>query len=1587
MIIHIQRAIVLLTAACVASALYAGGPASSIADGKAANAQLASPDHILARTHSADRDPADLPAVLRANGLEVAAEVRAVPGLRIIRVTDHGNSRSRAARMTGLQRRMEALRATGLFAYVEHNWEVRIQQTPTDSFFVSGELWGLENTGQNGGLAGIDVNAVPAWSIATGDPSVVVAIIDTGIRYTHQDLSGNMWLNPGEIPANGLDDDGNGYIDDVYGINAITGTGNPMDDNDHGTHVAGTVAATAFDTGNHVGVAWDARLMALKFLDSDGRGDVSGAIACIDYAIANGASIINASWGGPGYSQALKDVIDAAGTAGVLFVAAAGNSGINTDTSPFYPAGYDSSNIISVAAIDRDGSRAFFSNYGYGSVDLGAPGADIWSTTASSDSSYASFNGTSMAAPHVSGVAALVADHFSSAGVYELRTALLQSATPLTSLNGLTSTGGMINAEAALLMEEDGDMEFQVASERGALIAGQMNVITVVVTDLYAVTGAIVTGYLDGESPVAFLDDGIAPDAVANDAVYSASLLAPTEPESIDFHVSATAAGKNPSTAVVTFSIINPPDNDNFADRTILPTSETVAYGTNIESTLEPGEPLNPFGAGSHSVWWEWTPDVSGNASVSTSGSDFDTTIALYTGSALGSLSLVAANDDRVGYAGAVNFEAVEGQTYIIQVNDYSYHTGNIQLNYGSFTTGVPNDDFKDRQLLESGTTQIIGTNVGSTEEYPLEPYFYPWEALDSVWYEWIAPSPDPATITTLGSSFDTVIAVYTGDNLTSLVQVAGNDDVSWPDELTSEVTFPPIAGESYKIQVYGNAFSSPTEGTIVLNYPDPAPPAVANDYFSQRILLQPGTTQASGTNVGATLELDEPVNPPTAGAHSVWWQWISPVTGSVTIDTFGSNFDTTLAIYTGDSVGELVLMGSSDDSTGDQSEVTFIAAQGESYSLQVNGSGTATGDIKLNFPSPAYPRPDNDDFANRILLATGTTQDTGTNNGATTETGEVLEPAGAGLHSVWWEWVPPTSALATIDTLRSDFDTTIALFRGNTLDSLTLIASNNDDGGPQSSVSFTPEESARYMIQVNGNGPATGNIVLNYPSPGIPRPLNDDFVDRIVLPAGTIQALGGNDYATAESGEPADVPAGSGQTVWWEWIAPYTGPATFDTFDSSFDTTLAIYTGTELGSLSLIGANDDYVSYYSSVSFSAIAGESYMIQVDGNNEFLGTGLVVLNYPMPGPVAANPGRLRLTGVSGGNAFTSIGLNSVHGSAVNYTVSSPSDWISVVPDAGTVSAGGSVALSVVAGAFPGFSESLETTINIALDHPDVTEISIPVEVVHESYIIEIPDPNLRAALEEHTGRRPGEPLTWLELFILQSFNASSRSIEDLTGIEYAVNLLYLYLNDNSISDIPQLSSIPYLFDLELNGNNLHDISNLTDLGNLIWLDIRNNFLDINPGSDDRAVIDAILGIGASVEYDPQKAGLIELPDWASSYGLKNPDSDPDDINNPLGISNILAFSMGLDPTSISADALPVVDSPAKDLYRFTYYRNLNAIGVTTSTLVSYDLGSWAARIPDSISVIWDSGDGHQKVEAFFEDTSPLLFFQLQAVPQE
>ncbi len=352
--------------------------------------------------------------------------------------------------------------------YAEPNYYQYATGTPNDALF--GLLWGMHNTGQTvNGTAGIpdaDIDAPEAWDITTGSSSVVVAVVDSGVSTLSvvNDLSGNIWSNPGEIPENGIDDDSNGYVDDVVGWDFVFDDNSPNDANGHGTHVAGTVAAVGNNSTGVTGVSWSTKIMALRFLDARGSGSTEDAISAILYANAKGAHVINNSWGGDGYNQSLKDAIDASSA---VVVCAAGNGGSDrigddNDAVPHYPSSYTSSNLIAVAATDQNDNRASFSNYGPTSVDVAAPGVNILSTL--STGGYGYLAGTSMAAPHVAGLAALIHTVSSSASsgnrtlaATDIIQTIKDTVDPLSSLSGVIATGGRINAYTAVSSGGNGD--------------------------------------------------------------------------------------------------------------------------------------------------------------------------------------------------------------------------------------------------------------------------------------------------------------------------------------------------------------------------------------------------------------------------------------------------------------------------------------------------------------------------------------------------------------------------------------------------------------------------------------------------------------------------------------------------------------------------------------------------------------------------------------------------------------------------------------------------------------------------------------------------------------------------------------------------------------------------------------------------------------------------------------------------------------------------------------------------------------------------------------------------------------------------
>ena len=317
---------------------------------------------------------------------------------------------------------------------------------PDDPFFSN--MWGLHNTGQSGGIIDADIDAPEAWEIARGCSTVIVGIVDSGIDYAHPDLRENIWINAGEIENNGIDDDLNGYVDDARGYDFDAGANDPMDAGVHGTHVAGIIGAKTNNLLGTSGIAWDVRLMPLKFMDEDGRGAASDAIAAIEYAIKMGAQILNLSWGGTAFSEALYETLASADSAGLLIVASAGNAGTDNDDIPHSPSSYDLKNLIAVTAADDSDHLPAFANWGVESVDLAAPGVSILSTAPSEQYGYMS--GSSMAVPHVSGAGVLLWSMFPELTASEVKRKLLASVDQKQSLIGTSQTAGRLNAHAAL---------------------------------------------------------------------------------------------------------------------------------------------------------------------------------------------------------------------------------------------------------------------------------------------------------------------------------------------------------------------------------------------------------------------------------------------------------------------------------------------------------------------------------------------------------------------------------------------------------------------------------------------------------------------------------------------------------------------------------------------------------------------------------------------------------------------------------------------------------------------------------------------------------------------------------------------------------------------------------------------------------------------------------------------------------------------------------------------------------------------------------------------------------------------------------
>lgn len=939
--------------------------------------------------------------ILQENGMEIKREYGIVPGLICIDLSLAKREEARGWNPveleTNLKKRFRLLTNSNLFRYVEFDGIVHSTAVPTDAAYQDGRLWGLHNIGQSGGVSDADIDAPEAWDITKGSETIVVAVCDTGIRYTHEDLEKQMWINEDEIPGNGQDDDGDGYIDNIYGADPINNDGDPADGDGHGTHVAGTIGASANDEGPHVGVAWNVKLMAVKCLSDFGFGSSAAIAASIDFATLNGASICNLSLGGPGFSQAVFDVSVAAAEANVILACAAGNSGTDNDGFPNYPSSYEVENIIAVAATDRSDLLADFSCYGVQSVDLGAPGVEIYSCTSESDNSYDSWPGTSMATPHVAGVLALMRSLQPSWSYLQIREKLFAAVDPLPSLDGKVSTNGRLNAFKAISgmgdagggLVPDGILEVAIMPASGSiLLADSSTNLFVTVVDGPPVTNAVVSALVEINNELQtyfFNNSGDDPDVKAEDNIYSNTIRLPKKGGKMKVSLMVEAPDKQPYLRVVNYDVVPIPENDNYADAYKISGFGDVVEGFNTFATLEPSEPNHAESLGqAGSLWWNWSPPADGMMYADVAGSDGNAILAVYVGtdmeSAVKLVDSSPVDGDRPNY---VQWEGKRGRTYHIAV----------------------------ASLTESQRGYVrLRTEVGGSPDVnpPIVRFTSPNNGIVSVTNRvelaGIAVDPQP--------NASGVKEVFVVQNNQAGVNVLGNQKWNLSVFLSKGIN---------DFEVYGVDYSGNVSKAARLVI-DHRPPEVPNDHFvdaqplnrdfligdgsriqypvSQPIedlakvsisvdgktvpmgevelselnnrylvfasapgkgsvieVVHPTWVSPAQSTARATREDGEPLHAGNEGIGSIWYKFVAPTDGLLSVSSEKADFDTVMGMYIGDRVDRLTLLASNDEDPSMKdvegnpgvSRIDQALEAGMEVFVAVDGFAAARGTVSLS--------------------------------------------------------------------------------------------------------------------------------------------------------------------------------------------------------------------------------------------------------------------------------------------------------------------------------------------------------------------------------------------------------------------------------------------------------------------------------------------------------------------------------------------------------------------------------------------------------------------------------------------------------------
>jgi len=571
---------------------------------------------------------------------------------------------------------LERLRNHPAIQYAEPDYMVQAEVMPNDTRF--NELWGMHNTGQTGGVDDADIDAPEAWDISIGDRDVVVGVIDTGVDHSHPDLIANAWTNTGEIAGDGIDNDNNGYIDDMHGINAITDVGDPMDDNGHGSHVAGTIGATGNNSEGVVGVNQEVSIVGCKFLDASGSGATSDALKCMDYMVAlknNGVNlrVLNNSWGGGGFSQAMSDAIDASEQADILFVAAAGNSALDNDTNPHFPSSYEQASVLSIASTTHSDSMSSFSQWGLTSVDMGAPGSAILSTVPGGG--YDSFSGTSMATPHVAGAAALVLSVNPDLNVVELKELLMNSGDDNSALSGKTVSGKRLNAHQALLdADPTPGFKMSVSPVSQTIVAGNNATYNFDMTSIADWSGDIALTLSDALGSASLSASTVTP---GENFTLNVATTAETNWGAYEFTVTATSGELVKSKTVSLY--VEPQGLNDFTYENNTPADIPDNDPSGVNSVISVADDITIFDTSTYlDITHTWIGDL---VVTLTSPAGTSATLVNKSGG--------SADDIKQAFAsGAFNGESAMGNWTLNVVDTYAADTGNIN-NWSLTFTGL----------------------------------------------------------------------------------------------------------------------------------------------------------------------------------------------------------------------------------------------------------------------------------------------------------------------------------------------------------------------------------------------------------------------------------------------------------------------------------------------------------------------------------------------------------------------------------------------------------------------------------------------------------------------------------------------------------------------------------------------------------------------------------------------------------------------------------------------------------------------------------------------------------------------------------